>query len=205
DIDPVYYDAAYYLVPDPVAAKAYALLTEAMERSEKVAIATFVMRTKQYVAAIRPKDATMVLSTMVYADEVNAAEGLDGLDAVARIEVSDKELAMAEQLITSLTEEFDATRYTDTYRERVLELIDRKASGEAPVVEAPAAPTADKVVDLMAALEASVAEAKKARSRHPSSKSSSGAVGTEADEADETDEAAEAAPKKKRSASRRSA
>ena len=85
DIDPVYYDAAYYLVPDPVAAKAYALLTEAMERSEKVAIATFVMRTKQYVAAIRPKDATMVLSTMVYADEVNAAEGLDGLDAVAKI------------------------------------------------------------------------------------------------------------------------
>lgn len=169
DIDPIYYDSAYYLSPDPVAAKAYALLTEAMERTRKVAVATFVMRTKQYVAAVRPKDGALVLSTMVYADEVNAVEGIDGLDAVAAVEVSDRELAMAEQLIGSLTEEFAPERFTDTYRERLLELIDRKAAGEPALVEAPAAPTADKVVDLMAALEASVAEAKAARTRHPSS------------------------------------
>lgn len=165
DIDPIYYDAAYYLVPDDIARKAYALLERAMEESGRVAIASFVMRTKQYIAALRPKDGALVLSTMVYADEVNDAGELDGLEG---LDVSEQEVAMANQLIDSLAADFDPARYHDTYREQLLELVERKAAGETELVEITAAPSADKVVDLMAALEASVAEAKKTRSRHPS-------------------------------------
>src|SRR5690606_16642004 len=102
----------------------------AMEQQGKVAIARLVMRSKQYLAALRPKDGVLVLSTMVYADEINdPAELIDGED-VAATEVSEREVAMATQLIESLTEPFEPERYEDTYRNRVLELIDRKASGE---------------------------------------------------------------------------
>ena len=168
DIDPIYYDSAYYLAPDQATVKPYALLAEAMERSQKVGIARFVMRTKQYLAAIRPVDGKLVLSTMVYPDEVNAPADIPELADVEGVEVSDRELDMAEQLVDSLAAEFEPDKFHDTYREQVLALIERKAAGEDEVVAAPAAPSAEKVVDLMAALEASVKEAKQARSRHPS-------------------------------------
>ena len=109
-----------------------------------------------------------MLSTMVYADELNAPEEIPELDAVADIEVSDKEVAMARQLIESLGAEFEPDTFHDTYRDQVLELIDRKASGATEIVTAPEEPAAAKVVDLMSALEASVAAAKAARKRHPS-------------------------------------
>ena len=168
DIDPVYYDAAYYLAPDKATVKPYALLCRAMEESGKVGIARVVMRTKQYLCAVRPQNGVLLMSTMVYADEVNAPEQIAELAEVAQVEVSDRELAMATQLIASLSESFEPSKYEDTHRERLLEVIERKAAGEQDVV-ATLEPQEEKVVDLMAALEASVAAAKEARGRHPTS------------------------------------
>jgi DNA end-binding protein Ku len=183
EIDPIYYDSAYFVAPDKGAAKPYALLTRAMEEQNKVAIARFVMRSKQYLAALRPNDGVLVMSTMVYADEVNDAnELLDG-EKASEADVSDRELKMATQLVESLTEPFEPERYEDTYRNEVLDLIDRKAAGE-EIVAAPTPVAEDKVVDLMAALEASVRDAKVARSRHPTAKAAAGGDG-EADESDD--------------------
>lgn len=167
EIDPVFYDSAYFLVPDPVAKKAYALLVHAMDEADRVGVARFVMRTKQYVGAMRVRDGKLMLSTMVYADEVNDAADIEGLDDLDQVELTDAELAMAEQLIESLSQPFEPEKYEDTYRNQVLDLIDRKAAGEEIVISAEG-PTQEKVVDLMAALEASVAAAKDARKRHPS-------------------------------------
>ncbi|HEX6420872.1 MAG TPA: Ku protein [Acidimicrobiales bacterium] len=180
EIDPIFYDSAYYVAPDKAARKPYALLTRAMEDQGKVAIARFVMRSKQYLAALRPKDGVLVMSTMVYADEVNDPVALVDGEDLAATDVNEREVAMATQLIESLTEPFEPERYEDTYRNRVLELIDRKASGE-EVVAAPAPAAEEKVVDLMAALEASVREAKAARTRHPTAKAAASGDG-EADE-----------------------
>ncbi|HSP01981.1 MAG TPA: Ku protein, partial [Acidimicrobiales bacterium] len=138
----------------------------AMEQSGKVGIARVVMRTKQYLCAVRPQDGKLVMSTMVYADEVNDPAQIPELAQLDDVEVSDKELVMAEQLIASLSETFDPAKYTDTYRTKVLEVIERKAAGEEDVIATPE-PQEEKVVDLMAALEASVAAAKEARGRHP--------------------------------------
>ena len=165
DIDPVYFDSSYRLAPDPATVKPYALLTEAMTRANKVAIARFVMRSKEHVAAIRPVDGHLVMSTLVYADELNDAADIPDLDKVADVEIDDKELAMADQLIASLDSEWDPEQYTDTYREQVMEMVERKAAGEETVVVATDAPTESEVVDLMAALEASVEEAKAKRKK----------------------------------------
>jgi DNA end-binding protein Ku len=126
----------------------------------------------------------LVMSTMVYADEVNdPAELFDG-DELRDVDVSERELNMASALVESLTEPFEPQRYEDTYRNQVLDLIDRKASGE-ELVAAPAPAAEEKVVDLMAALEASVKEAKAARTRHPTAKA---AAGNGADDEDEDEE-----------------
>jgi DNA end-binding protein Ku len=167
DIDPIFYDSPYYVAPAKGAEKPYALLVKAMEESGKVGIARFVMRSKQYLAALRPKDGKLVLSTMVYADEVVPVEEVGELTGLDRIDLSDREVAMAKQLIESLTAEFEPAKFRDQHRDRVLELIERKAEGVEPLVEAPAAIEATAVVDLMAALEASVKEAQEARRRHP--------------------------------------
>src|SRR5579862_2636113 len=165
-IDPIFYENAYYLVPDKRSEKAYALLTAAMAETGKVAIAKFVMRTKQYLAAVRPSEGALVLSTMLYADEVVPVESLDGLPS-ADVELSEREMQMAEALIDSLTaEEFEPGRFHDDYRERVLELIEAKAQGQT-IVAAPAPETGARVVDLMAALEASVKAAKERRAAAP--------------------------------------
>ncbi len=170
DIDPIFYDNAYYLVPDEQTAKPYKLLANAMEEAGKVGICHFVMRTKQYLAAVRPKDGKLLMSTMVYADEVVDTADIYGFDLLDDIAIDPKEQAMAEQLIATLDAEFEPGKHKDTYREAVLDLIDRKAAGETGDDLVPAAaPSSDKVIDLMAALEASVAEAKKARKRHPAS------------------------------------
>lgn len=163
DIDPVFYDSAYYLVPDELARKSYALLCKAMEDSGRVAIASFVMRTKQYLVAIRPSSGTLMMSTMVYADELVAADDIPGLEEVAEIEVTDAEMAMAGQLIDSLTADFEPEKYSDNYREQVLDLLESKAAGEVRTIEAPAAADDAAVIDLLAALEASVTAAKESR------------------------------------------
>ena len=167
EIDPIFFDGAYHVAPSTVA-KPYALLVRAMEEANKVAIARFVMRSKEHVAVLRPRDGTLVLSMMVYADELNAASDIGEFDDVVAVEVDQRELAMAESLIASLSEAFEPESYHDTYRDKVLDLVERKSSGEVVRADVTAAPSADAVVDLMAALEASVRAAKASRSRHPS-------------------------------------
>jgi DNA end-binding protein Ku len=175
DIDPVYYDHPYYLVPDKGAAKAYGLLLSAMLQAGKVAIARVVLRSKEQLVAIRPhKDGNLLMmETMIFADEVVPADELDGLPDAKDLKASDRELKMAEQLIESLASEFDPGRYHDEYREKVLELIEAKAAGEEIAVQ-PEAPKAERVPDLMAALEASLAavrtDGEKPKKKAPSSK-----------------------------------
>jgi DNA end-binding protein Ku len=158
DIDPLYFEHSYYLLPDSQSTKAYTLLVEAMSSAGKVALGRFVLRTKQYLVALRPKDGVLVASTMLYADEVIGTEDLD-LPAKEATEVTERELSMAEQLIDSLSAEFDPTRFHDTYREQVLHLIEQKAEGVEPA-PAPEPVATAPVVDLMAALEASLNAAK---------------------------------------------
>jgi DNA end-binding protein Ku len=160
-IDPIYYDHPYYLAPDTGAAKAYKLLVDAMEDSGKVAVARVVLRSKEHLVAIRPRDGALAMETMLFADEVVAADSFEELAAAdGDVKTSDRELAMANQLIESLASDFEPAKYRDEYRERVLDLIERKAQGETIVIEEPAAEP-EQVPDLMAALEASIAGAKK--------------------------------------------
>ena len=126
-----------------------------------------------------------MLSTMVYADELVVPDDLDGFDQLDDIAVDERETAMARQLIAALEADFEPDRYTDSYREAVLELIERKAAGETVAAVASPAPASDTVVDLMAALEASVAAAKQARKRHPATAGM--AAADAADPAVETD------------------
>jgi DNA end-binding protein Ku len=118
-----------------------------------------VLRSKQQLCALRPTGDVLTLSTMLFGDEVLAPDRLDELDAVSEAEASDREIKMAQQLIDSLSREFDASKYHDDYRERVLKLIERKAAGEEIAVE-PAAEEPEPAPDLMAALEASLAAVK---------------------------------------------
>ena len=169
DIDPVYFDTAYHLAPDGPP-KPYVLLARAMEASGKVAIGRFVMRNKQYTAAIRAEDGRLVMSTLAYADEVIDPADIDELKGLEAVEVTDREVAMAEALVASLEADFEPEKYRDEYREEVMALIQMKADGQE--FEVPeAAAEKPKVVDIMAALEASVAAAKEARTRHPAKKS----------------------------------
>lgn len=156
EIDPVYYDNAYHVAPATGGAKAYALLLRSMEEAGKVAIGRFVLRTRQQICALRPANGVLTLSTMLFGDEVNSPERLDELEGLSEVEANDREVAMAGQLIESLSTPFDPSAFRDEYRERVLELIERKAAGEEIAVQ-PAAEAAPAVPDLMAALEASVA------------------------------------------------
>ena len=161
EIDPIYYDHPYYLVPDKGAAKAYQLLRGAMEQAGKVAIAKVVIRSKESLVAIRPAGEVLTMSTMLFHDEVVPVDGIDELPAEEKAtKVTKRELDMAEQLIGSLTADFDPEKYRDEYRDRVLNLIERKAEGEEIAVAAAPAEEAKPAPDLMAALEASIKAAK---------------------------------------------
>jgi DNA end-binding protein Ku len=165
EIDPVFYSSSYVLAPDKLS-KPYALLARAMEDGGKVAIGRFVMRTKQYLAAIRSVEGRLMMSTMVFADEVVAPQTIPGLEDVEDEVLTEREMTMAISLVESMSGPFEPEKYHDTYREEVLSLIEKKAQGlglEPVETTAPAA----NVVDLMAALEASVNAAKAARGRHP--------------------------------------
>jgi DNA end-binding protein Ku len=162
DIDPIYYDHPYYLAPDKGAEKAYRLLLDAMKAAGKVAIARVVIRNKENLVAIRPSGDALTMSTMNFADEVVSADSIDaiaGEEDAGKQKTSKRELDMAQQLIDSLTSDFDPSKYRDTYRERVLELVEKKAAGEEIAVQ-PEAQEPVAVPDLMAALEASLEEAK---------------------------------------------
>jgi DNA end-binding protein Ku len=184
EIDPVYYRRSYYLAPKTDdAAKPYGLLLQAMEKAERIGIATFVMRGKQYLAAIRPQDRVLVLETMYFGDEVRDAA--DELPSIPRKQsFSDKEIRMAVGLIDSLTTEWKPSNYADTYRDRVLDLVKAKAKGREVVVDHEEEPTAE-VVDLMEALRRSVDAAKSRRGAGNKSVEKLKTRKAEDDEADE--------------------
>ena len=159
DIDPVFFRSSYYLAPEGEGAdKAYALLRRAMAEAGRVAIATLVMRNKEYLVAIRPEDDALALHTMYFSDEVRAP-GRD-LDLPETGDVTDRELSMAQLLIESMESEWDPDRFHDTHREKVEAIIDEKRQGHEIVLQEGPEPAA-KVVDLMEALNASIAAAAK--------------------------------------------
>jgi DNA end-binding protein Ku len=160
EIDPMYFDSPYYLGPDKGAEKAYSLLAAAMKESGKVAIARFVFRNKEHLAAIRSTGEALTLTTMRFADEVVPVDELDDVLPEKAPKVAKRERQMAEELIESLSSKFKPSSYRDEYREQLLDLIERKAEGEEIVAVEPEAPKATKAPDLMAALEESIAAAK---------------------------------------------
>jgi DNA end-binding protein Ku len=169
-IDPIYFNSPYYLGPADGAERAYSLLARAMEKSGKVAIARFVLRNKEHLAAIRPADGVLTLTTMRFADEVVPPSDLDDVLPAEAPSVAKKEIEMAEKLIESLTRDFDPSIYRDEYREELLAMIERKAEGKELV--SPPAEEAEppETPDLMAALEESIAAAKGKRDAKPTKK-----------------------------------
>jgi DNA end-binding protein Ku len=170
-IDPIYFDSPYYLGPADGAEKAYSLLAKALQESGKVAIARFVFRNKEHLAALRANDGVLTLTTMRFADEVVPPSDLEDVLPSGKPKVAKQEVEMAEQLIDSLTTEFDPSAYRDEYREELLSLIERKAEGK-DVLTAPATEEAKPTAapDLMAALEESIAAVKDRGEEKPKAK-----------------------------------
>ncbi len=155
EIDPMLFKKSYYLVPDETGAKAYALLRKALAEEGKVGIAKVSFREKEHLAALRFKDQVFVLETMYWPDEIRAAD-FETLDADGKVRAN--EVEMAKQLIASLSEPWAPERFTDEYREALLGIVEKKLAGEP--IEMPEEAPAARVVDLMAALKASVEAAK---------------------------------------------
>jgi DNA end-binding protein Ku len=175
EIDPIYYDRTYWLVPDgDQATSSYQLLLAAMEERQRVGIGTVVMRNKQYLTAIRPLDTVLAMSTMRFADEVVPRADIDDMPS-RRSKPDTKTLKMATQLLDAMASDWKPKQYHDTYAEELASRIRAKGKGKGKgvVEDEPPVPTGAKVVDLMAALEESVAKAKKggARRRAPRTKS----------------------------------
>jgi DNA end-binding protein Ku len=160
EIDPMYFDSPYYLGPAEGAEKAYSLLAAAMESSGKAAISRFVFRNKEHLAAIRASDGVLTLTTMRFHDEVVPPSELDDALPDKAPKVAKREREMAEQLIDSLSTEFEPDAYRDEYREQLLALIERKAEGKEIVAPEAEEPKETKAPDLMAALEESIAAVK---------------------------------------------
>jgi DNA end-binding protein Ku len=160
DIDPIYFVQPYYLGPEPGAERAYALLTKAMTDERKVAVARFVLRNKEHLAALRPMGDVLTLTTMRFADEIVPPAELDGVIPEEVENPKKKELDMAKQLVGSLTSDFEPDEFHDEYREELLARIEAKAQGEDIVQAVSEEPTPTKAPDLMAALEQSLAAVK---------------------------------------------
>jgi DNA end-binding protein Ku len=154
-IDPIYYQKTYYLEPDKVGGKPFALLREVLKDSELVALAKVTLRQKEQLCTLRVYQNTIAMETMLYADEIR---GTEDLNVPGDVSLGEKELAMAKSLVDMLTGEFEPEKYHDNYREALLELIERKAEGQE--IKRPA-PVAGKVTDLMEALRASIDAAKR--------------------------------------------
>lgn len=159
-VDPIFFDSTYYVLPAQNAAKAYRLLSLSMQETKRVAIAKMVMRTKQYLCTLRPLQDALVLETMNFADEIVDIKTIfaESKQNLQEQNVTAKEITMAQQLIDSLTTDFDASKYHDDYRLKVEELIEAKAQGKQirQVEQNEPVP----VGDLIAALEASIASSK---------------------------------------------
>jgi DNA end-binding protein Ku len=198
-IDPLFYDHPYYLMPGTGAAKPYKLLVEAMEEAGKVGIARVVIRQKEQLVALRPADGALAMSTMNFADEIVDPDNFD--EKPDDVDTSKRELDMAKQLIDSLSTEWQPEKYKDTYRERVLELIEQKAQGKEIAVQPVEEP--QPVPDLMAALEASVKAARQDKSSGGRATASSD--GSKRKRGDTAKESSSSAAKKPRSRSREKA
>jgi DNA end-binding protein Ku len=164
EIDRIYFDQPYYIVPNRGGARSYRLLLAAMRDTGKVAIARVVLRSRERLVAVHPHEDVLMMTTLTYADEVNPTSALRELGGEEEEKeapaVGERELDVAKRLVESLAEPFDITRYRDTYREAVLDLIDRKASGEEIVVQPRPAVEALRSPDLMGALQASLERAR---------------------------------------------
>ena len=169
DVDPLMFDSSYLVLPDRNA-KPYVLLAEAMAGSDRVGIGRFVMRQKEYLAAIRSDGKHLTLSTLVFPDELVKPSSVEEFDELDGVKVSAKELQMAKGLVDALSDEFEAGQYVDEYRKAVEQVIEDKAAGRTIVYEEEPKSTGT-VIDLSAALEASLAEARAAKDRHPSATS----------------------------------
>jgi DNA end-binding protein Ku len=157
DIDPIYYDHPYYLAPGAGGSKPYRLLVEAMRETGRVAIARVVIRSKEALVALRPMDDHVLgMSTMLFPDEIVDPDSIDEISDTADVEVTKRELDIAKQLVESLAGPFEAAKYHDTYRQDVLDLIERKAAGEEIAVQPATDEEEEPVPDLMAALKASL-------------------------------------------------
>jgi DNA end-binding protein Ku len=172
EIDPLFFDRSYYVAPKPEGLKPYRLLYQSLLKAGKVGIAKIVMHNKEYLAALRPVDNpgtdadVLILETMHFGDEVVAAASAVGDGGAGKVD--DREMKMASQLIDSLTTEFDPARYRDEYREKVLELVAKKAEGKKVVNRPEPDQKTPRGNDLIAALEASLARSKAAAtSRRP--------------------------------------
>jgi len=164
DVDPIYYERTYWLVPDGEgAARAYRLLLAAMEDEQRVGIGTVVMRNKQYLAAVRPLDGALAMSTLRFDDDVVAKSEIDGIPRKAKVDA--KERKLASQIIDALASDWKPSRYKDTYTDELRKRIERKEKGKDVVDEAEEQETVDtsNVTDLMAVLQESVERAKKGR------------------------------------------
>jgi DNA end-binding protein Ku len=156
EVDPVYFESSYYMVPEEAGRRPYALLTKALEESEFVAIAKLTMHNREYTVFLRPHKGGMMLHTMYYAEEVREVESFGAPD----VEIKEAEIKVAHQLIEALAGEWDPEKYHDTFKENLKKLIEAKLEGgEVQAVEQPKklAP----VIDLMAALKESLAQTKK--------------------------------------------
>ena len=189
EIDPVFFEKAYYLGPAPGGGKTYKLLSQAMKKQNKVAVARWVSGNREHLVVLRPYEDGLVLHTMYYADEVRDFSAIEGEDS----EVRDKEIALAEMLISELTvDAFDPLAYKDEYRERLMDKIRAKSEGETILSQAPDEDKAAEVVDIMEALRRSLegGGATAARKRAPAKRAPAKPAA-----------AAKAAPQRKRRAS----
>jgi len=167
EIDPVYFKKSYYLAPEETGIKAYSLLREALREGGRVGIAKVSFRDKEHLAAIRLMDDVIVLDTMFWPDEIRPAE-FEELDKA--VKARPQEVQMAESLIENLTDKWDPTRYSDEYREALLEIVEKKVAGEE--IEVVEAPEEAKVVDLMEALKQSVEATKGTTKKETGAKAS---------------------------------
>jgi DNA end-binding protein Ku len=207
EIDPIYYNKAYYLEPEKNAVKPYVLLRDALEESDTVGLVKVAIRNREQLATLRVREGVIVLNTMIWPDEVREAD-FGFLDE--DVEVRPQEQQMARQLLESMAGDFDPSEYTDDYREALESVIEAKAEGREVVEPEEQQPTAGNVVDLMSALRASVDAAKKGRGEAsaatPAAKAPAGKAAAKKAAAKKTTKAAaKKAPAKKAAAKKAAA
>jgi DNA end-binding protein Ku len=199
-IDPIYYNKSYYLEPEKTAIKPYVLLREALEDSDTVGLVKVAIRNREQLATLRVREGVIVLETMIWPDEVRAAD-FGFLDE--DIELRPQERQMARSLVESMSGEFDAEQFTDNYREALQEVIEAKVEGREVVEAEERQPTAGNVVDLMSALRASVEAAKHGRGESAPAKKTSAAKKAPAKKATAKKAPAKKAPAKKATAAKK--